>query len=528
MAHRFRILLGVLIAAAGGVIPVAVLTQNAPPPASDWKIGDVFAGVGRYEVRSGQYLVFNADGTRKLLNGTPETLVDPTARRTGTTTGCMIGPPPVADALLTTSFFNMRVGRFASDLPHAASTAATINNRSAEAIESIVFDNEGNYYVGGMGPRESSSVPAPPGFIFKFSPDNALLATYRVPSANRGADWIDLGTDQKTLYYTSEDEHAAIHVYRPADELGPAAYHEIPITPPTDGTIYAMRLLPPIPGDPEKKPSGFLVAQYWRILRLDPAGQIIQQYVDQAPGSFFALNITPDARSFWTAKFDGGTIVKFHIASGAITKGPIPTGADDVWGLCVKNEYTAAMNTCYELDPDGNSVPGPDGKPRTMTCEVPPNCAITPGDPLCTPPPPPPPPPPPSTCSFVKASPAVLWPPNSKPVPITLVDQSATPLTYRVLAIYQDEPTNYLGVANEAIDAGGVGTSTPWVRAERTGNPGVPGNGRVYEIQFEATDGSCRGSVFTGVPHDQRGDATIDDGIRYDSTVAGGPQVRKR
>ena len=52
------------------------------------------------------------------------------------------------------------------------------------------------------------------------------------------------------------------------------------------------------------------------------------------------------------------------------------------------------------------------------------------------------------------------------------------------------------------------------------------GNGRVYEIFFEASDGRgkfCTGSVKVGVPHDQGHGPAVDDGKRYDSTVAGGP-----
>ncbi|MDQ3070214.1 MAG: Ig-like domain-containing protein, partial [Acidobacteriota bacterium] len=139
------------------------------------------------------------------------------------------------------------------------------------------------------------------------------------------------------------------------------------------------------------------------------------------------------------------------------------------------------------------------------------------------------------TCAAAKASPGEIWPPNHKQTQVVnvtgLVDpQGGAPLAIRILGIYQDEPTNYLGDGNTAIDAGGVGTGSAWVRAERTGNPNVPGNGRVYEIVFEATapDGSaCQGKVFTGVPHDQgQGNYIFDDGIRYDSTVAGGPIVR--
>jgi hypothetical protein len=64
------------------------------------------------------------------------------------------------------------------------------------------------------------------------------------------------------------------------------------------------------------------------------------------------------------------------------------------------------------------------------------------------------------------------------------------------------------------------------VRAERSGTKKVSNNGRVYEIFFEASDvggKSCTGSVKVGVPHDQGKGPAVDDGKRYDSTVAGGP-----
>jgi hypothetical protein len=64
------------------------------------------------------------------------------------------------------------------------------------------------------------------------------------------------------------------------------------------------------------------------------------------------------------------------------------------------------------------------------------------------------------------------------------------------------------------------------VRAERSGAKKAAGNGRVYEIFFDASDGrgkSCAGSVKVGVPHVQGKGPAVGDGRRYDSTVAGGP-----
>ena len=74
-----------------------------------------------------------------------------------------------------------------------------------------------------------------------------------------------------------------------------------------------------------------------------------------------------------------------------------------------------------------------------------------------------------------------------------------------IAGILQDEPTNTIGDGNTPVDGEGVGSSIARVRAERTGSPRVPGNGRVYEILFSASSGAatCQGAVKVGVPHDQ-------------------------
>jgi hypothetical protein len=54
------------------------------------------------------------------------------------------------------------------------------------------------------------------------------------------------------------------------------------------------------------------------------------------------------------------------------------------------------------------------------------------------------------------------------------------------------------------------------VRAERDGG----GNGRVYHIDFTATDGhggTCSGAVLVGVPQSES-DSAVDDGPLFDST----------
>jgi hypothetical protein len=185
-------------------------------------------------------------------------------------------------------------------------------------------------------------------------------------------------------------------------------------------------------------------------------------------------------------------------------------------------------------------------------------------------------------CTAAVASPNLLWPPNHKMVPIQILgvtDPDGNPVSLIVTSIFQDEPTNDTGDGNTSIDGAGVGTSTPSVRAERSGDRSGQdgrnerdehgkyskdrdnrpdgrgdhydgddcdhdrhrkghkdgdgcehdrersnGNGRVYHIAFTATDGllTCTGEVTVGVPHDQgQHNTAIDDGPVYDSTKPG-------
>lgn len=120
-------------------------------------------------------------------------------------------------------------------------------------------------------------------------------------------------------------------------------------------------------------------------------------------------------------------------------------------------------------------------------------------------------------CSAATASPATIWPPNGKLVPIAIqgvTDPDGDPLTLAVTGIRQDEPLTRAGVP----DATGLGTPSAQVRADRAGK----GDGRVYHIGFEARDdkgATCTGTVKVCVPHDRRpGAACGDGGALFDST----------
>ena len=376
MKHRNRLLIALLVAALWpGVANWSVKTEE------NWQPGALFAGVGRANVYRGEYRVFSPDG------GSKDTLDNPFAIKKTTTTGCFVASPgSPSQAMYATGFASLDVTRFDAAPPHEAQTVASVNYPGVEAVESIAFDASGNYYLGTLpAPRKSALDPIPPyAYILKYSPANVLLAAYQVPSGMRGANWIDLGPDQQTLYYTSED--TTIHIYRPGTW---PTYRELEITDggaPIAGTVYGIRLLPPMPDDP-MTPSGFVVASSKGLMRLDNNGRVRLRYNGPISGnaSTFAVNITPDGQSVWTTTFEdnvagkrvtiAGDLVRFHIPTGAVTAGPISTSAPNVWGLCVNGEYTAAANVCYVTDTAGNAVLDPiTGQPQRMPCRVPEYC----------------------------------------------------------------------------------------------------------------------------------------------------------
>lgn len=130
-------------------------------------------------------------------------------------------------------------------------------------------------------------------------------------------------------------------------------------------------------------------------------------------------------------------------------------------------------------------------------------------------------------CSGAALSQQVIWPPDHKMVPLTIVGLDSS-LIVTINFIQQDEPVNALGSGNTAPDgiiANATVENTPsiaYVRAERAG----PGTGRIYFITFTALDpvtgNTCSSAMplQAYVPHDQgQGYTPIDTGQKYDSTM---------
>ncbi len=123
-------------------------------------------------------------------------------------------------------------------------------------------------------------------------------------------------------------------------------------------------------------------------------------------------------------------------------------------------------------------------------------------------------------CRAAIASIDVLWPPDQRLVDVRVLgssDPDGDPVVTRITRITCDEPL--AGHGRLAAEAMGVGTDVAHLAATRLGS----GNGRVYQIEFTASDGQggeCTGEVSVCVPHDQGGGRDcIDDGQIYEASL---------
>ena len=189
------------------------------------------------------------------------------------------------------------------------------------SVESIVFDRDGNAYVGAVDGDND---------IRKFSPSGTLLTQFDVATGPRGSDWIDLAQDQCTMFYTSEGT-----VVKRFNVCSNQQLPDLNTTPLPGAAAFALRLLPS---------GGLLVADAASILRLDANGNVLQSYDAPGQDNWFALNLDPDGKSFWSADFATANVFKFDIATGTVlTSFNTGTGANTVFGLTVNGEITAAL-----------------------------------------------------------------------------------------------------------------------------------------------------------------------------------------
>ena len=195
---------------------------------------------------------------------------------------------------------------------------------------SLAFDNQGNLYVG------QQTTP----YIAEFSKTGQLVANIG-PLATEftGDDWIALGSDECTVYYTTEGTdilryNMCTNQQEPNLNVQPFASYDPSTGLPVED--FELQVLPD--GD-------VLVADSNADILLDPNGNVLETYtcasLPGCGGSLFAISLDPGGTSFWTGDSASGDIWEVNIASGAVEQ-QIDTHSGSLYGLSVDDQIEVA------------------------------------------------------------------------------------------------------------------------------------------------------------------------------------------
>jgi hypothetical protein len=187
---------------------------------------------------------------------------------------------------------------------------------------SLVFDNQGNLYVGQQGTP----------YIAEFNSSGQSVANFGpLTTGETGDDWIALSSDECTFYYTTETD--VIYRY---DKCTNTQLPPFNVAPFTGDNAFELQILPN---------GNVLVADSESDIMLDPDGNVIGTYscadLPGCSGELFAIALDPDGLSFWTGDAFSGDIYRVDIASGAVLQ-TIDTHSEFLFGLSVDNEIEVA------------------------------------------------------------------------------------------------------------------------------------------------------------------------------------------
>jgi len=277
----------------------SILSQSVWADPVPFKVGDVFVGVGNGKIQHRD--------TAGTLVETLDTL------QGGFTTGMAFD---TVGNLYVTNFNAHNVRKFSNQ----GVLVGTFGSGYSGSPESILFDKAGNFYVGAVDGDND---------IRKFDAVGNPLVRFNVATEDRGSDWIDLAADQCTMFYTSEAENIK--------RFNVCTNQQLPnfnTSPLPNSVAYALRILPD---------GGLLVANTSAIVRLDSAGNLVRTYDATGENCWFALNLDPDGKSFWTADFCSSNVYKFSLENGQpIVKKNTGTSSSTVFGLVIFGEITVA------------------------------------------------------------------------------------------------------------------------------------------------------------------------------------------
>jgi len=288
------LILGCIGIAFGSSKPAGAATVFAP--------GQVFASVGTSQVNL--YDPTSGDLLNTLNDGTNEPYTAGSAFDSS-------GNFYVTDDL------NGTISKYAPDGTFDGTFASGLTNPL-----SLVFDNQGNLYVGQQGTP----------YIAEFNSSGQSVANFGpLTTGETGDDWIALSSDECTFYYTTETD--VIYRY---DKCTNTQLSTFNVAPFTGDNAFELQILPN---------GNVLVADSESDIMLDPNGNVIGTYscadLPGCSGELFAIALDPDGLSFWTGDAFSGDIYRVDIASGTVLQ-TIDTHSEFLFGLSVDNEIEVA------------------------------------------------------------------------------------------------------------------------------------------------------------------------------------------
>jgi hypothetical protein len=321
--------IGILLCAAPAL---GSLRSAGADPDSDWADGDVFVGVG-----SGDYKVYSRDGgyIEQVYNG----------QAGGVNAGCAFDSS--ADFYTTSMNPYDRVVKLAGPHPHGILQTIDTTLHDGYSPESIAFAANGDFYVGiAQGNHD----------IQRYNAAGVWQENYAVETENAGSDWLELSSDQHTMFYTSEGRQIKRYDLATHQQLTPFA-----TLPTGGGPAFAFRLLPPGDGT-----GGALVADSGVLERLDGDGTVIPpQYIVPGTHIWYGLSLDPtnNAASFWAGDTVSTDLYRFNVEAHVQN-----TTSYIMGGVCTKGEIAQTTVTpTPTITPTSTSTPTPTVAP-TVTC----------------------------------------------------------------------------------------------------------------------------------------------------------------
>jgi hypothetical protein len=222
--------------------------------------------------------------------------------------------------LLTTDWSADLVSKFSTSgvLLQKAWYTPPVNSRP----ESCVRNKAGHYLVGLSGLTTNN--------LLELDANGVLVTTRTIAPDSNGADWIDLATDQCTLYYTSEG--TKVKRFNVCTNTQLADFASIPGV--TGSDCWGMHL----------RPNGEVITacRAAGVKRLSSTGTVLQTYNTGTAPSVVSLD--GDGTSVWVGDDADHTVKRVDIASGTVLKQfTAPAGPSHLFGLAVVGEQSAAL-----------------------------------------------------------------------------------------------------------------------------------------------------------------------------------------